>query len=149
MGELITEVRGKLSIPYRWSYGESLTRFFEETKLNKRIMGARCTKCNKVLVPAQKICGRCFAPTQDEWEEVSDHGRLVSFTTVYLPFPGQPTDPPYTYGMILLDGASTQLPHLIREIEPEAIECDMRVQAVWSEERKGDLYDIRYFKPEE
>ena len=37
--------------------------------------------------------------------------------------------------------------HLIGE-PAEALECGMRVQAVWSNERKGDLFDILYFKKE-
>ena len=148
MSELIKEVKAVVKVPYRWSYGEYLTLFFEEFRQNKKFYGTRCSKCKSVLIPPQKVCGRCFAPT-DEWVEVSDHGTLLSFTTVYLPYPGQPTTPPYTYGNILLDGANTIFAHLIGEIEAEKIRCGMRVQAVWNEERKGNLYDIKYFKPEE
>ncbi|PIU66594.1 MAG: DNA-binding protein [Armatimonadetes bacterium CG07_land_8_20_14_0_80_40_9] len=145
----IKEIKGKIVVPYHWSYGATITKFFQETRENKKIYGARCTKCKGVLVPPVRLCGRCFAPTEEEWVELSDHGRLVSFTTVYLPFPGQPTEPPYTYGMIRLDGADTDFPHLIKEIDEDKMKVDMRLQAVWSEERKGNLFDIKYFKPEE
>ena len=149
MGEMIKEIKGKVVVPYKWSYGETLSEFFRETRENKRIIGARCTKCKKILVPPTVVCGRCFAPTEKKKIPVSDHGTLISFTTVYLPFPGQPTEPPYNYGMIKLDGTDTQFPHLIGEIEFDKIKCNMRVQAVWNEERKGDLHDLKYFKPEE
>jgi hypothetical protein len=144
--QVIKEVRGQLVVPYRWSYGPHLTRFFQETRDNKRIMGTRCPRCGAVIVPAAPICTRCFVET-DQWIEVSDHGVLESFTTVHLPFPGQPTEPPYTYGMIKLDGSNTQFPHLIDE-PPEELKCGMRVRAVWSETRRGDLFDILYFKKE-
>ena len=143
---LVKEVRGQISIPYRWSYGKSLTRFFEESRDNKRLMGTKCPRCASVIVPAARICTPCYVETT-EWVEVSDHGVLATFTTVHLPFPGQPTEPPYTYGLITLDGASTYYSHLINE-PVESLACGMRVQAVWSENRKGDLFDILYFKRE-
>ena len=142
----VKEVRGRLVIPYRWSYGKALARFFEETRDNGRLLGTRCPRCSSVIVPAARICTKCFVET-NEWVEVSDHGVLETFTTVYLPFPGQPTEPPYTYGLILLDGASTYFSHLI-DGSPEDMECGMRVEAVWSQSRKGDLFDILHFKRE-
>jgi len=147
--DIVSQVKAKVTIPYRWSYGGSLSRFFYETKVNKRFMGARCTKCGKVIIPAHRMCSRCFAPTDDNWIEVSDHGVLECFTVVYLPFPGQPKPPPYAYGMVRLDGADTLYPHLISEIDFDKITTNMRVQAVWNEDRKGDLYDLKHFKPEE
>ena len=147
------EKKGKLVMPYHWSYGESLTKFFKETRDNKQIYGVRCTKCKGVLVPPMAICGKCFASTEEEWIPISDHGTLVSWTVVYLPFPGQPTEPPYCYGMIKFDGVNTQFPHLImgaKEKNWDDLEVGMRVEAVWNDDdkRKGDLYDIAYFKRE-
>lgn len=143
---IVKEVRGRVSIPYRWSYGHALTRFFEESRDNRRLVGTRCPLCQSVIVPAASICTRCFVEAV-EWVEVSDHGVLATFTTVHLPFPGQPTEPPYTYGLILLDGANTYFSHLINE-PAEELACGMRVEAVWSDDRKGDLFDILYFKRE-
>lgn len=142
----VKEVRGQISIPYRWSYGRALTRFFEESRDNKRLMGTKCPRCESVIVPAARICTICYIETS-EWVGVSDHGVLATFTTVHLPFPGQPTEPPYTYGLILLDGANTYYSHLVDE-PVETLACGMRVQAVWSENRKGDLFDILHFVKE-
>ena len=142
----VKEVRGQVHIPYRWSYGRWLSRFFAESRDNRRLMGTRCPRCASVMVPAARICPRCYVEAS-EWVEVSDHGVLATFTTVQLPFPGQPTEPPYTYGLILLDGASTYYSHLIDE-PVERLACGMRVQAVWAEHRKGDLFDIRHFVKE-
>jgi hypothetical protein len=147
MPEPIKEIKGAVVVPYRWSYGAYLSRFFEESRDHKRIMGTKCPQCQGVIVPAAKICGRCFRETT-EWVIVSDHGVLDAFTTVYLPFPGQPTEPPYTYGLIKLDGASTHLSHLIRGIPEDQLKVGMRVRAVWAEARKGDLFDILYFTAE-
>jgi len=137
----------ELVIPYRWSYGGPLTRFFEETKRNRRFVGARCTKCRCTLVPPPVVCGRCFAPLEKDLVPVSDQGRLETWTTVRFSYPGQPAEPPYTLGLIVLDGASNYFPHLVKEVEPENIRADMRVQAVWNPAPQGDLLDILYFRP--
>ena len=148
MSEPVKEIKGRLVIPYRWSYGRSLSLFFEYTRVEKKLYGARCTKCGGVIVPPIVVCGRCFAPTEKEWVQVGDRGELVAWTTVYYPFPGQPTQPPYTYGYVRLDGANTTFPHLIQEVDPENLYVGMRMEAVWNDDRKGDLYDIKYFRPE-
>jgi uncharacterized OB-fold protein len=148
MGESIVEKKGKATVAYRWSYGQALTRFFEATRDRKVILGSRCPACKGVLVPPSTLCGRCFAETEPEPVEVSDHGVLQTFTTVYLPFPGQPTTPPYTTGLIVLDGSDTAIQHLVGGIDPKDVSCGMRVRAVWSEERRGDLHDIVHFAPE-
>lgn len=147
--EVIKSVKRTWHVPYTWSYGGSITRFFDETKSNKKIYGARCSKCKKVIVPAVIICGRCFTETEKEWVELKDEGIIDSFTIVNLPYPGQPATPPYCYGFITLDGASTFFVHLISGIPFDKIKVGMRVKAVWSDERRGDLYDIKYFKPVE
>jgi uncharacterized OB-fold protein len=55
--------------------------------------------------------------------------------------------PPFAYGMMLLDGASTGLIHFLGEIDFKEIKTGMRVEAVFNEERVGDIMGIRYFRP--
>jgi len=47
----------------------------------------------------------------------------------------------------MLNGADVQFPHMLGEVEFDDIEVGMRLKAVWSEDRKGTLHDIRYFRP--
>lgn len=49
--------------------------------------------------------------------------------------------------MIKLDGADNYFMHMVDGIPLEEIEVGMRVKAVWDDDRKGDFYDIKYFKP--
>lgn len=144
--EPVSVVKGELDLRFHYAYGEHYRRFYREMRDNKRIMGVRCSKCGSVLLPPRPYCGYCFEPA-DKWVEVSDEGEVLTFTQVHLPFIGQPTEPPYVYAFIMLDGADVQFPHLIGEVNPLEIEVGMRVKAVWNEERRGTLHDIKYFGP--
>jgi uncharacterized OB-fold protein len=55
--------------------------------------------------------------------------------------------PPFAYGIILLDGASTGMVHFLGEVDFEEIKPGIRVEAVFKDERIGDILDIRYFRP--
>lgn len=145
-GEPVKVVQGRLDLTFRHAYGEHYDRFYREMRDNGRIVGTRCSKCREVVLPPRPYCGFCFAPTT-EWVELSDEGSLLTYTVVHLPFLGQPTEPPYAYAFIMLDGAGVQFPHILGEVEFEDIRVGMRVKAVWSEERKGTLHDIKYFRP--
>jgi uncharacterized protein len=146
--EAITEIGGQRVVPYHWSYGESFSEFFEATKERGAILASRCPVCKGVLVPAIHMCGRCYCDVE-EFFDVPDEGVLQAFTVVYLPFPGQPTEPPYCYGYITFDGSDTMFPHMIAGVDFEDIRVGMRVKAVWedADKRKGDLFDIKYFEP--
>ncbi|MCE9599827.1 MAG: long-chain-fatty-acid--CoA ligase [Spirochaetia bacterium] len=150
--QLISKVDGKVLIPYKWVYGKALARFYSGMKEEGKFYGTYrkgCTRCNDaVQCPPKSFCGLCHEACED-WKELPNRGVLESFTTVYMEFPGQPTKPPYTYGYIKLEGASTHLYHMIREIEEKDIRVGMKVEPVWSplESRKGNLYDIQYFRP--
>lgn len=145
-------VRETLSLPYAWSVGPTGTRFFEAFR-NKRIMGSKCPKCRRVLVPARKFCPRCFVDLKD-WVEVSDEGVLASFTLINYSFSGQPKKPPYLIGMIKLKGADVSFFHFLGGIDlsdPEKackeVKVGMPVRAKWSGKREGKITDIEYFEP--
>lgn len=136
----------ELKVPYRYSMGATTSKFFIEIRDQKRILGIKCPQCNMVFVPPRSTCGRCFSPLKD-WVEVSDKGTLQTYTIVHYPTPVQPVPTPLIYGIVKLDGADTGLAHLINETDYERLHIGMRVQAVFKEERVGNMLDILYFKP--
>jgi uncharacterized OB-fold protein len=79
--------------------------------------------------------------------EVGDRGTVQTYTIVHYPSAVQPVPTPLIYGIIKLDGADTGLAHLISETDYEKLRVGMRVQAVFKEERVGNMLDILYFKP--
>ena len=149
--ELIT-IPAKWEIYYKHSAGKFGSKFFTELRDHKRIFGVRCPKCKKVLVPPRAFCDQCYVPLE-EWVEVKDEGILTNFFVTYRQFFGLPK-PPYVGGFVKLDGADTGLMHFIGGVDvsdpkrvKDVLKIGMRVKAVWSEERKGTILDIEYFKP--
>lgn len=145
----VASVSKTLEVPYNYSYGYYMGHFFEELRDYKRIWGVRCPECRGVLVPPQGFCSECFVPTV-EWVRVEDTGVLNGFGIVEIPFVGQITEPPYVYAHITLDGSHTNLAHILGEVDmakvKDQVTVGSRVQAVWEDERKGSLRDIKYFK---
>jgi uncharacterized OB-fold protein len=146
--KLISKVDGTVNLPYKWVYGKALGKFYNGMKNEGKFYGTKCRKCDLVQCPPKSYCGPCFEEA-DEWVELPNRGTLDSFTTVYMEFPGQPLEPPYTYGYIKLEGAHTHLYHLIDEIKEEDMYVGLQIEPVWNapEKRNGDLYDILYFRP--
>ena len=136
--------------PRIWRYSNSAgpirSKFLIQLRDNKKIMGTRCPACNYVYVPARSSCIKCLGDL-DEWVEVSNKGTVVSYTVVYQQEPVQPAGPPLVYGIIKLDGADTGLVHMLNEVDLEKLRIGIRVEAVFKEERVGDIRDISYFKP--
>ena len=58
-----------------------------------------------------------------------------------------PKEPPYAYGVIKLDGASTGIVHLIGGVDLNKIKVGMKMEPVFKEKREGSILDIDYFKP--
>ncbi|MFH1240851.1 MAG: Zn-ribbon domain-containing OB-fold protein [Pseudomonadota bacterium] len=154
MNEGSRVLEGYVRLPYRWAMGATTTRFFEEFK-KKRIMGTRCSICNRVLIPARSFCSHCFVKT-DEWVEVAQEGTLRTWCAVNFSYEGQPKEPPYIIGIIDLDGANVGLPHFVGGVDlddfeeaAKKIHVGGRMKAVWKEKREGSILDIDYFQPVE
>ena len=144
--EPIVAVQGMVLSDVTFDVGEIGTRFFAELRDNKKIYGIECRKCKRVYVPPRNSCKECFDKLVD-WVEVGDEGTLITFTTVYAPVANQPKDPPFTLGIIQLDGADTGLVHLVEGRDPGRLQPGMRLRAVFREIREGNIRDIVHFIP--
>jgi len=142
-------IPGRWEIPFSYSAGQTATRFFKELRDNKKIMGTRCRRCGRVLMPPRSFCESCFEPI-DEWVELAETGTLVAYTIVMEQFAGFP-QPPYVLGFVKLDGADTAVAHFIQGLNLDSLESiqkqvsiGMRVKAVFNEERQGRLTDFTF-----
>lgn len=139
-------VKGEIQIDYNWSVGKAGERFFTELKESKRIIGARCRKCRRVLVPPRIFCEECFVDDM-EWVEVEPRGTLVTFGDCYFSTDGKRLKEPWILGIVRLNGSDGGLIHLIGEAKAEDLKIGMPMEAVFQEERNGNILDIKYFRP--
>lgn len=141
--------RYSADLKYAWDAGASVSVFLEGLK-NGRILGRRCNRCMRILVPPRSFCEKCFRPT-DEWVEVKDTGRVNTYSISYVNNDATRRETPLVVAVIELDGASPGMGilHVLGEVEPSRVHVDMKVKAVWKprEERVGAITDIKYFKP--
>jgi uncharacterized OB-fold protein len=138
-------LEGKVDLPFSYSAGRTASRFLIELRDRQRIMGKRCPKCSRVIVPAQLFCRECFTET-DEWVEVGPEGSLDTFTVVSRKESHHPKEAPLAYGIIRLEGADTSFVHLLAENDVSQLQPGMRVRAVFSEKRIGHILDIKHFE---
>lgn len=151
MKEDVLKIKASWNIPYTHTAGIHGTKFLKGLK-DKKIIGVKCDKCRRVIVPPRPFCERCFVRL-NHFVEVKDEGVVVSFTINYMKYTGLP-EPPYSIGLILLDGADTPLIHRLGGIElsdplraEKKIGIGKRVKAVWNEKREATINDILYFAP--
>ena len=114
-----------------------------------RIIGRRCERCQRVLVPPRMFCERCFRPT-DAWQFVKDTGTINTYSESYIRWDVSRVAEPILIAVIEIDGASSGgFMHLLSEVKPEDLHIGMKVKAAWKlpEEREGSILDIRYFRP--
>ncbi len=139
---------GNLPVTSRYTYGLAGEKFFRAIKDEGKILGTHCPKCERTYVPAALFCERCLSEL-DEWIDVGTIGELHTFTLLYENLDGSPRETPEMVAFVKFgDGG---LVHRLGEVEPEAVEIGMVVEAVFkpSPEREGSILDILHFAPKE
>ena len=138
---------GRIEVPYNYYTGEIVAKFYDELEENHKLLGIRCPKCKTVYFPPRQTCGPCFEK-MDEWVEVEPEGVVTNFTIVRYSAPAyQPVEKPFALALIKLKGSDTPFVHLLGETDLDEIEIGMRVKAVFSEEKTGNILNIKHFKP--
>lgn len=148
--ELLSHESGHLEYDFGWHQGPYWSKFLAEMRDNKRFMGVKCPKCERVYIPPRVACGRCFEE-MDEWVEVGPDGVLQGFTIVRFPYidpnVGSLMKVPYTAIWVTLDGADTRFMHFSNETEEKNLEVGQRLRAVWADEpRPTSIHAIKYFE---
>lgn len=136
---------GRIKVPYSWSAGEVGTSYLEGLA-EKKFLGTRCPECEIIYHPPRMHCPDCFTEC-DRYVELATGGELVSWTVVRRHHPGlAPLEPPFAYGVIRLDGADTGFLHLLSEFHEGDLAAGARVEAVFADEPRGSILDVRYFR---
>lgn len=133
---------------YRWSTGAAVGRFLAELK-NGRIIGRKCDRCKRILVPPRMFCEQDFVPTS-KWIYVKDAGTVDTYSVSYIAADASRLEKPLIVAVIRLDGTGEAgILHILDGIDPKDVMIGMRVKAVWKPKRRriGAITDIRCFKP--
>jgi uncharacterized OB-fold protein len=147
-GRVLTE-KWDPNARYAWDTGVAIGRYFEELKAG-RLIGRRCDKCRRIMIPPRMFCEVCFRPT-DDWVVLQNTGTVVTFSLCYVTWDMKRLTEPQIPAVIDIDGASKGMGimHMLGAVEPDDVKIGMRVQAVWKPagERQGAITDILYFEP--
>jgi uncharacterized OB-fold protein len=114
----------------------------------RRIFGLRSAD-GLVVVPPTGYDPRTSASVDvdDAWVEVADIGTVTSWTWVAEPLDTHPVDRPFAWALIKLDGAGTNLLHVIVAPSEAALHTGLRVRARWIDAPVGHIRDIQWFEP--
>jgi uncharacterized OB-fold protein len=134
---------------YAWDAGVAIGRYLAELK-EGRLMGVRCRKCRRTVIPPRNFCEWCFRP-MDDWVALPDTGTVNTYSLCYVTWDMRYLTEPEIPAVIDIDGTRPPvgIMHMLGGVEPDKVHIGMKVQAVWKppEEREGSVLDIRYFRP--
>ena len=133
----------ELGFTYTRSTGPVVGRFLTELR-DRRIFGIKGSD-GRVIVPPMEY-DPDTAEELSEFVEVGQQGEVVSFAWVKEPRAAHPFDKPFAWAMIKLDGADVAMIHCIAAEAEGDLATGARVQAVWADETKGFITDIRCFE---
>jgi len=101
---------------------EQFYKFIGERKL----MGAKCNKCGKILVPPRPICPECLSDNLS-WVQLENRGKLLTYTIIHVAPEKFQSIAPYAFGIIeLRDGV--RLPGIIQGVKHEDIRVGMELE---------------------
>ncbi|KZX56549.1 DNA-binding protein [Halioglobus sp. HI00S01] len=132
-----------LGYTYTRSTGPVVGRFLTALK-HRSIVGIKATD-GRVIVPPMEY-DPDTAEELSEFVEVGQEGEIVSFAWVKQPREAHPMDTPFAWAMIRLDGADVPMIHRVAARDEADIATGGRVRAVWAEETRGYIDDIRHFE---
>lgn len=145
--EKIPTEKWEISPEYRYDTGKAIGRFLQGLK-EKKILGVKCPKCQRVLLPPRDFCELCFVKTI-EWVELEPRGKVKTFSLCYMTWDVRKLDEPEIPAVIEVCGASDGMGimGLLGEVKPEDVKIGIEVEAVFAKERKGRITDIAYWRP--
>ena len=93
------------------------------------LMANQCATCRKPLFPPKAFCNVCGQEAM-EWVELSEPGKLLTFTTVHYGPSGFESETPYTLGVVGFANGLRMFGELNKAIPPEEIKVGMALRAV-------------------
>jgi uncharacterized protein len=125
-------LKASIELPYTLTTGHVVGAFIAALE-SEKILGSRCTKCERTAVPAQDFCVGCGG-SNDEFVHLPHNGTVTAITRT----------PDSVLAVIQIDGADTSLVHRIVG-ETESVAVGSRVTASWNSEVKQNFLALDGF----
>ena len=133
----------ELGFTYTRSTGPVVGGFLTGLR-DRKILGIKASD-GRVVVPTMEY-DPDTAEELSDFVEVGQQGEIVSFAWVSQPRDAHPMDRPFAWAMVKLDGADVPMIHCVAADAESDLSTGARVQAVWADETKGFITDIRCFE---
>ncbi len=137
---------GDIPVGHKYTMGVAGEHFFQHLKEHGEITATIHEGSETAVLPPRLYDTDTFAPIQD-WVTVGPEGTVDTFTILDKDRHGEPYDAPRVLALVRVDGAAGGLVHWIGSCAPDDVTIGMRVRAVFEEERRGGMSDIRHFEP--
>lgn len=134
-----------LGYTYTRTTGPVVGQFF--TGLRQRKMQGIKGSDGRVLMPPVEY-DPVSADALSEFVDVADTGVVKTWTWVSQPRKSHPSDSPFAWALIQMDGADTPMLHWVDAGDESAMSTGMRVKVRWAAETTGNIHDINGFVPE-
>ncbi len=113
-----------------------------------KLMGAKCRRCGRLLVPPKPMCSACFS-TDLEWKELPREGTLQTYTVIHVSPKQFQGLVPYAVGIVKLED-DAQLPGMIRGVPPDKLKVGMSLTVDFEKTAHPEewpRWPRYYFKP--
>jgi len=107
----------------------TIEQFYKILSQNK-LMAGKCVKCGKIHLPPRPLCDDCYG-TQFEWVQISNKGKLLTYTIIHIA-PIQFQDlAPYAIGILQLDDG-LKISGVIQNVPMEQLCIDMPLKVAFN-----------------
>ncbi|MFX1344918.1 MAG: Zn-ribbon domain-containing OB-fold protein [Promethearchaeota archaeon] len=130
---------------YQYKFNITHHQPFLKKLKDKKLVGNKCSACNRVFFPPRFVCGKCLV-RPEQWVDLRDTGQVSTYTIVYLKDPetGDVLEKPVI--MVQQDNCDT---NYMAELQPDIDFKDtyigMPIKVHWAEPTNGNLKDIEYY----
>jgi uncharacterized OB-fold protein len=135
-----------MELMYRRSLGPVVGGFLTGLR-DQRLLASRTTG-GRVLCPALEYDPETGDAVEPDLVEVGPAGTVTGWTWVDEPLRKHPSDEPFAWALVQLDGADTSLLHALVVDSADDVRTGMRVVPRWADERTGHITDLACFVPE-
>ncbi len=130
---------------YQYKFNITHHQSFLKKLKDKKLVGNKCSACNRVFFPPRFVCGKCLVKP-DQWVDLRDTGQVSTYTIVYLKDPetGEVLEKPVV--MVQQDNCDTNyMAELQSYIDFKDTYIGMPIKVHWAESTNGNLKDIEYY----